>query len=103
MPSVFDIAATRDFLAELAQEKAVRKQRTFVGVIGNRVDPRTRAATQLITYIREHDMPLIGWLRDTQLYANAAYMGMSIFDLPNWQSERETPFWKPIVDWVQEE
>ena len=43
------------------------------------------------------------WLRDTQLYANAAYMGMSIFDLPNWQSERETPFWKAIVDWVREE
>jgi len=103
MPSVFDIAATRDFLAELAQEKAVRKQKTFVGVIGNRVDPRTRAATQLITYVREHDMPLVGWLRDTQLYANAAFMGMSIFDLPNWQSERETPFWQPIVDWVREE
>jgi chromosome partitioning protein len=103
MPSVFDIAATRDFLAELAQEKAVRKHRTFVGVIGNRVDPRTRAATQLITYVREHDMPLVGWLRDTQLYANAAFMGMSIFDLPNWQSERETPFWQPIVDWVREE
>lgn len=103
MPSVFDIAATRDFLAELAQEKAVRKQKTFVGIIGNRVDPRTRAATQLITYVREHDMPLVGWLRDTQLYANAAFMGMSIFDLPNWQSERETPFWKPIVDWVRED
>jgi chromosome partitioning protein len=72
-------------------------------VIGNRVDPRTRAATQLITYVREHDMPLVGWLRDTQLYANAAFMGMSIFDLPNWQSERETPFWQPIVDWVREE
>ena len=30
----------------LAEEKAVRKQRTFVGIIGMRVDPRTRAATQ---------------------------------------------------------
>jgi hypothetical protein len=28
---------------------------------------------------------------------------MSIFDLPNWQSERETPFWQPIIDWVREE
>ena len=64
MPSVFDIAATRDFLAELAQEKVVRKHKTFVGVIGNRVDPRTRAATQLIAYVREHDMPLVGWLRE---------------------------------------
>jgi chromosome partitioning protein len=102
-PSVFDIAATRAFLAELAEEKAVRKQRTFVGVIGMRVDPRTRAATQLITTLREHHMPLVGWLHDTQLYANAAFMGMSIFDLPPSQFEREAQFWQPIVDWVREE
>jgi chromosome partitioning protein len=100
-PSVFDIAATRDFLSALAEEKAVRKQRTFVGIIGMRVDPRTRAETQLITYLREHDMPLVGWLHDTQLYANAAFMGRSIFDLPAWQSEREAAFWQPIVDWVR--
>lgn len=101
-PSIFDIAATRDFLDELAEEKAIRNQKTFVGVIGMRVDPRTRAATQLITFLREHDMPLVGWLRDTQLYANAAFGGLSIFDVPAWQSERETPFWQPIVDWVRE-
>jgi chromosome partitioning protein len=102
-PSVFDIAATRAFLHELAEEKAVRKQRTFVGVVGMRVDPRTRAATQLITYLREHGLPLVGWLHDTQLYANAAFMGLSIFDLPPSQSEREAGFWQPIVDWLREE
>jgi chromosome partitioning protein len=47
-PSVFDIAATRAFLAELAEEKAVRKQRTFVGVVGMRVDPRTPHAARLL-------------------------------------------------------
>jgi len=102
-PSVFDIAATRAFIAELAEEKAVRKQRTFVGVIGMRVDPRTRAATQLITTLREQNMPLVGWLHDTQLYANAAFMGLSIFDLPPSQFEREAAFWQPIVDWVRED
>ncbi len=100
-PSVFDIAATRAFLTDLAAEKAIRKGHTFIGVIGMRVDPRTRAAAQLITYLREHDLPLIGWLRDTQLYPNAAFMGLSIFDLPHWQSEQEAPFWRPIVDWVK--
>ena len=102
MPSVFDIAATRDFLAELAQEKAVRKHKTFVGVIGNRVDPRTRAATQLITYVREHDMPLVGWLRDTTALRERGVHGHARSSTcPNWQSERETPFWQPIVDWVK--
>ena len=102
-PSLFDISATRDFLAELAEEKAVRKHKTFIGIIGSRVDPRTRAATQLITYLREHDLPLVGLVRDTQLYANAAFMGMSIFDLPAHQSEREAQFWQPIVDWLRKD
>ncbi len=43
-PSLFDILATRDFLEALLQEKAVRKERAFVAVVGMRVDPRTRAA-----------------------------------------------------------
>ena len=102
-PSLFDIAATRDFLAELRQEKAVRKQRTFVGIVGSRVDPRTRAGQQLITYIREHDLPLVGWVRDTTLYVNAAFEGRSIFDLPAWQAERETAMWQPILDWLKAE
>lgn len=102
-PSLFDIAATRDFLAELNEEKAVRKHKTFVGIIGSRVDPRTRAGTQLITYIREHDMPLVGWVRDTTMYANAAFEGRSIFDLPNWQAEREVAMWQPILEWVKED
>jgi chromosome partitioning protein len=100
-PSLFDIAATRDFLAELKEEKAVRKHRTFVGIIGSRVDPRTRAAAQLITYLREHDMPLVGWVRDTTMYANAAFEGRSIFDLPPWQSEREQVMWQPSLEWVR--
>jgi len=100
-PSLFDIAATRDFLAELAKEKAVRKHKTFVGIVGNRLDSRTRAATQLMAYLHEHDMPLVSSLRDTQLYANAAFMGMSIFDLPSWQSEVEAQLWQPIIDWVR--
>jgi chromosome partitioning protein len=100
-PSLYDIAATRDFLTELKEEKAVRKQKTFVGIVGSRVDPRTRAGTQLITYIREHDLPLVGWVRDTTMYVNAAFEGRSIFDLPPWQAEREQAMWQPILEWVK--
>ncbi len=98
-PSLFDIAASSDFLKELAEEKKAR--RVGVGVIGMRVDPRTRAATQLITFLRDHEMPLVGWLRDTQMYPNAAFNGESVFDLPPYLAERETQMWRPILDWVR--
>ena len=98
-PSLFDIAASSSFLKELSEEKKARK--VSVGVIGMRVDPRTRAATQLITFLREHGMPLVGWLRDTQMYPNAAFNGESIFDLPPYLGERETQMWAPILSWVK--
>jgi chromosome partitioning protein len=48
-------------------------------------------------------MPLVGWVRDTTMYANAAFEGRSIFDLPNWQAEREVAMWQPILEWVKED
>jgi chromosome partitioning protein len=98
-PSLFDIAASSAFLKDLSEEKKARK--VTVGVIGMRVDPRTRAATQLITFLRQHDMPLVGWLRDTQMYPNAAFNGESIFDLPPSLADRETQMWGPILEWVK--
>ena len=43
-PSAFDIQASRDFLEALHHEKTVRKGKIFIGVVGMRMDPRTRAA-----------------------------------------------------------
>ena len=46
-PSMFDMAASSQFIQELLKEKAVRKHHAFVGIVGMRVDPRTRAAATL--------------------------------------------------------
>ena len=39
-PSRFDMLASRDFFDELAEAKAIRKERVGVGIIGMRVDAR---------------------------------------------------------------
>ncbi|MDN5882547.1 MAG: ParA family protein, partial [Nitrosospira sp.] len=64
-PSVFDMAATRDFLDRLMEEKTVRKHKAFIGVIGMRVDPRTRAAATLEQFLTQYDLPVLTYLRDT--------------------------------------
>ena len=56
-PSVFDMAATGVFLQALIEEKVIRRSRTFVGVIGVRVDPRTRAAATLEGFLTQFDLP----------------------------------------------
>jgi len=100
-PSLFDMAAAQDFLAVLAEEKAVRKHKTFVGIVGMRVDARTRAAATLEAFLRQFDLPVITFLRDTVLYANAALSGKSIFDLPPSLIERDAEQWQPLLDWVE--
>jgi chromosome partitioning protein len=100
-PSVFDMAATRDFLDRLMEEKTIRKHKTFISVIGMRVDPRTRAAATLELFLRQYDLPVLTYLRDSMTYVNTAFTGRSIFDLPRYQNERDLEQWQPLIDWVE--
>lgn len=100
-PSIFDMQATRRFLDLLIEEKAVRKERAFVAVVGMRVDARTRAALELERFLAAWDLPVLAMLRDTQLYVQAAAAGMSLFDLPPARVERDLAQWAPLIDWVE--
>ncbi len=99
-PSLFDILATRHFLELLLEEKAIRKERAFVAVVGMRVDARTRAAGELDRFLSSYDLPVLTCLRDTQLYVQAAANGMTLFDLSPSRAEKDREQWQPIIDWV---
>ena len=99
-PSIFDILATRDFLDILLEEKAVRQQKTFVAVVGMRVDARTRSAHELERFLDGLGLPVLASLRDTQVYVQAAAHGMTVFDLSASRAEKDLAQWQPIIDWV---
>lgn len=100
-PSVFDMAATSAFLQSLLEEKTVRRHQAFVGVLGVRVDPRTKAAATLEAFLGQFDLPVLGYLRDSQIYPNAAFNGLSIFDLAPSLAAREQEHWQPVLEWVR--
>ena len=99
-PSLFDMAALRDFLAVLSDEHLLRGGKQSLGIVGMRVDERTRAAATLETFLGQFELPVIAHLRDTQVYANAAFQGKSIFDLPPYLSEKDVDQWRPIAKWL---
>ncbi|MBT9519630.1 MAG: ParA family protein [Dechloromonas sp.] len=99
-PSMFDMLATRHFLTELLSEKAVRKGKADVAVIGMRVDARTRAAGELERFFATFELPVLAYLRDTQTYVQATAAGMTIFDLPPSRAERDLEQWQAIIKWV---
>ncbi len=100
-PSLFDIRASQDFLAALHAEKAVRKGHAFVGVVGMRVDPRTRAGVTLEQFMAQQDLPVLAYLRNTQNYVNAAFEGKSLFDLPHHIAERDIEQWAGLTGWLE--
>lgn len=99
-PSLFDILATRQFLQILLEEKTVRRARAQVAVVGMRVDARTRAAGELERFLESYELPVLAYLRDTQLYVQVAANGMTLFDLQPSRAERDMDQWQPIIDWV---
>ena len=99
-PSLFDIRASQDFLDVLRAEKAARKSRAFAGVVGMRVDPRTRAGVTLELFMAQQGLPVLAYLRNTQHYVNAAFEGKSLFDLPPHVAERDIEQWQELIDWL---
>jgi chromosome partitioning protein len=100
-PSMFDMLATRHFLTALLEEKAIRKGKADVAVVGMRVDARTRAAGELERFFATFELPVLAYLRDTQVYVQATAAGMTLFDLPPSRAERDLEQWQPIIDWVE--
>jgi chromosome partitioning protein len=102
-PSLFDLDASRIFLKDLVEEKKVRDSQCRIGVIGMRMEPRTRAAHALEYFLSTLDLPVLAYLRETQVYVNAAFEGKSLFDLPPYLAERELEQWSFLQGWLEKD
>ena len=98
-PSFFDILASRDFFEELAEMKAVRKERVGVAIVGMRVDLRTLSSQQLVESLQEFDLPLLTCIRNAQNYVRAIESGATLFD-GNVSSPIDRDQWGPLLDWL---
>lgn len=99
-PSVFDIFATKDFLDELADSSQAAK--TQIGIVGMRVDERTRAAEELRSFVESTGLPVLGYLRSTQNYVQLAARGLTVFDLAPERVARDLAQWQPICAWLDQ-
>ena len=100
-PSMFDIRATAGFLR--AVRAALADDRRFtrsVGIVGVRVDPRTRSAEELSRFVTAMGLPVAGYLRDTQAYVHLAAHGLTVFDVRSAQVAQDLESWKPLTQWV---
>ena len=100
LPSVFDESATERFLARLDEVKRVRKSRTAVAVVGNRVKANTRAARRLDDYLAGVGQRAVAQLRDSALYPETAANGLGLFDLPVKRGAAAREDWTPLFSLI---
>ena len=100
MPSIFDMYAAQTFLTKLRE--ITRHSRSKVGVVGMRVDERTLAASKLRQFMDTLELPIVGYLRDTQHYLHLAAHGLSMFDITPSKVEKDLLQWRPICQWLQD-
>lgn len=100
-PSIFDITATQTFLQRLAQEMQDRPGKIEVGIVGMRVDVRTRSAEQLQRFVEGTGLPVLGFLRDTQNYVQLAANGLALWDIAPSRVQQDIEQWQPILQWVE--
>ncbi len=101
VPSLYDLDASRHFLTELVEEKKVRQSDCQIGVVGMRMAPRTRASGMLEEFLDVLELPVLAYLRETQIYVNAAFEGKSLFDLPHYLADRELEQWAFLQEWLK--
>lgn len=99
-PSLFDIYATQAFLGRLA-ERGLMKEGGRVGVLGMRVDARTRAAEQLQRFVEDLGLPVLGFLRDTQNYVQLAAHGLTLWDVAPSRVAKDVEQWQSLLEWVE--
>lgn len=99
MPSIFDMYASQAFITQVRE--ITSNSKTSLGVIGMRVDERTIAANQLREFMSKLDVPIVGYLRDTQYYLHLAAHGLSLFDITPGKVQKDLQQWQVICDWLE--
>lgn len=98
--SLFDRESASACLQELRALPRVASGKCRVGVVGMRVDARTKAADTLRDWAAAHEVDFIGLLRETQMYVRSLDSGFTIFDPHKPLHSSDLAQWEPIVRWV---
>ena len=97
-PSIFDIHAVHEFVRRLLAHR--RSERVQMAVVGMRTREGTIATDKLREFLDSVQLPLLGFLRDTQNYVHLAAHGLTLWDVSTVRVERDLEQWQPVIAWL---
>jgi chromosome partitioning protein len=99
-PSEFDIGATQGFLDVLRDHR--RGPGVQLGLVANRAREGTLSMDGLRFYLDSVEVPVLGQLRDAQIYVQLAGQGLTLWDIASSRVERHLAQWQPVVAWAEQ-
>jgi len=103
LPSALDIEATVPFLDDLSRHPRVRRGDARVGLVVNRLRPRTHASQQTLDLLKQWPYPVLAQLRDSQAYVVLVGLGKSLFDYHSAKVRERQREWQPVLKWLRKQ
>jgi len=103
LPSAFDEGATRRFLDRIKTLRRVVSGRMPVAIVGNRLRSGTRTAARFEQFAAGLGYPIVARLRESQLYADFAATGTTVFDARGRRAAALQADWHPLLAYVEQE
>ncbi len=101
IPTLLDLAATADFVAELKRIQRISIPKLKAGLVLNRVHPGI-VMPDLEQRLTALALPYLTYLNDAPVYLQAIHQGMGLFELATRDALEEQKRWHPILRWLGE-
>lgn len=102
LPSSIDVYATADFIRDLMLGSLLRKNKTRIAIIANRVRKNTKSVEMLKRFLDSLNIPVVAELRDTQNYVRATEVGLGVHELKRQLTQEEKEHWNTLYNWLED-
>lgn len=97
-PSFFDVDSTQRFLKNIEDIKRIRKGKTSVHLLANRVRAQAVTNQQLNQFFDKIGQQPVAWITERSAYPQLAAEGLSVFDRPQKLYRDIQTQWQPVLD-----
>jgi len=97
-PSFFDVDSTQRFLKNIEDIKRIRKGKTSVHLLANRVRAQAVTNQQLNQFFDKIGQQPVAWITERSAYPQLAAEGLSVFDRSQKLYRDIQNQWQPVLD-----
>ncbi|HMB72317.1 MAG TPA: ParA family protein, partial [Gammaproteobacteria bacterium] len=102
VPSAFDIHAASRLVKDLLLVARVSRTKGRLGIVANRIRVRTLSYRRLQNFLDSLSIAVVGQIRDSQNYVQAAYKGLCIHEMAPSAVRSDLEQWQAIAVWIEQ-